>query len=370
MALRVEIIGSNDKLVEAVGRYGIKPGTGPKDASYMILLMGSPDGEGQALEALLRPETRGGLIVAMEGSRALGASIEAALEAGRRGRRVAVIQVTGEGVSEDWMLDALRGLRAAASASDMTVLLYGFTEEEARALDYTDTRFYEPGDAVETLEEAMGYGGLYIGTYLAEYYPVEGLDEDLLSRSLGAYLALRSVLESSGANAVLVNCSMSQERGANPMLAIHLLLDEGVPAACRGGEDLLHPQMLSLALTGKPPATGRVIDYRDGILEVEPHTVPTLVAGARMLAPNPGGYEPRNKLKPGAYTLASLGPGGAMAARVEANQEGDLITLRGAKPWDLPSTLVSLAPGGVEQGFRWAFYFLGLAPLSPPIPLS
>ncbi|MEB3861149.1 MAG: hypothetical protein GSR84_02885 [Desulfurococcales archaeon] len=369
MGVRVELIGSNDKLLEAASLYGLKPGTGPSGARYVVLLLATQEGSDAAIEVLNQPHVEGGAVMVLQGSGALGGALDVIAEARDKGRRVALLVATREGLVEDWMADALRGLRAGASVRDMTVLLYGFTEEEASRYAIEDTRFYEPSDAADTVREALGYGGLYIGTYLAEYYPVEGLDEDLLSRGLGGYLAVRSVLEASGANAVVLNCGLFRGEGVEPGLALHLLLDEGVPAVCGGMEEMLGPIMLSLSLTGKPPAIGRVADYGDGLM-LEPLLVPTLVAGERGLEPSGLGYTPRNRVKPGRYTLVSPGGGQVFHRIVEARHGGDYITVGAVEPWLLPSSRIALIPGEVGGPLAWSLYFLGLAGASPPIPLS
>ncbi len=369
MGVRVELIGGNDKLLEAASLYGLKPGTGPSRARYVVLLLATQEGSDAAVEILNQPHVEGGAVMVLQGSGALGGALDVIAEASSNGKRVALLVATPEGLVEDWMVDALRGLRAGASVRDMTVLLYGFTEDEANSSVFEDTRFYEPSDAVETIREALGYGGLYIGTYLAEYYPVEGLDEDLLSRSLGGYLAVRSVLEASGANAVVLNCGLFLGEGVEPGLALHLLLDEGVPAVCSGMEEMLGPIMLSLSLTGKPPAIGRVVDYGDGLL-LEPLIVPTLVAGERGLEPSGGGYTPRNRVKPGRYTIISSGGGRVFHRAVEARHSGDYIMVEVVEPWLLPSPRTALIPGDVGGPLAWSLYFLGLAGSSPPVPLS
>ena len=370
MSVRVEMIGGNDKLVEAASLYGLKPGTGSADAKYIIILLASPEDADTATSILTKPGVEGGAVVVLQGSRALGGALEALAKARDAGRRVALLAISSGGMVEGWMVDALRGLRAGASVRDMTVLFYGFTEDEVLDAGIADARFYETSDAIETLREALDYGSLYIGTYLAEYYPVEGLAEDLLSRSLGGYLAVRSVLEASGANAVVLNCSLFQSERVNPSLALHLLLDEGVPATCSGMEEMLGPIMTSLSLTGKPPALGIAIDHDDKGLRVDPILVPTLVARERRLEPAREGYIPGNKLRPGRYTLVSPRRDEVAYRVVEVSHEGEYVVARGVDPWLLPSPRLTLIPGDVGGPLAWSLYFLGLAGPRPPIPLG
>ncbi len=354
MPVRVISIGNIGELASAVEGYGLKPGQGPEDARYYILLVG-PGGAGSWLPG----DAKGILIVALAGSGALDTVLSIAGAARSSGVRYEVMIVDSSGRPvEEWMLYSLQGIRAAGFVDDVSLLLYGYDEDEASSLDLglDVAGYYTRDDALSTVREAMEYGGLYIGSYLAEYYDVEGLDEDGLSRSLGVYLALRSVLEASGANAILLNCSLLEGEGIEPWLAIHLLLDEGVPVACGDGDrHAIASISLSMALTGKPPIIGVGKDHSSDGVVIEPTVVPTLVASERILKPANGYYTPANKPRPGVYTLLSPG---TLVREVELI-DGDRVVVRGVRAWELASPYIYLIPGRVLKPLGKAIEYLG-----------
>ena len=355
MALRNILLGSMDDIVEGfIEREGLRLSSEPGDAEFLIVLY-STGSEPSMLENVLEGR-RGAVVFTFKGHRSLKGVPDVLHTYSRRGVKVFHAHIGGEGEAYKSLV---KGIRSASIVYDLSIIHFGWNEGPGGpVIPGWSHIVYPPHEATKTVEEGFKYGGLYIGTYLSEYYNVEGLDEDKLSKSLGVYLAFRSVLESLGGNTLLVNCSIVEGLGADPWLAIHLLADEGIPAACN--EDYRWPlsMMLSLALSGKPPIVAETIDYNGGDMVVEPLLVPTLVSSERRLRDSRTGYRPVNTPRSGEYTVISLSKTLDRVYISECILEDE--TLKECSLQGIPSSLLHMIPGRHKDSVETAFRLLGI----------
>lgn len=109
----------------------------------------------------------------------------------------------------------------------------------------------------------------------------EGMTEEDVERAVRFYLALREIAEERSADAVSTVCRRFKEAGAPvPCVALNLLQEDGVPAACQGDVDALLTMIL-LKRAGAPSSFMGNPGEREGRLAVS-----HCVLSRRMLGPD------------------------------------------------------------------------------------
>ncbi|RLE71103.1 MAG: hypothetical protein DRJ43_00490 [Thermoprotei archaeon] len=100
------------------------------------------------------------------------------------------------------------------------------------------------------------------------------------------YLAMRNMLEERGATATAIDCfgfmDMVYERSGvlrPPCIALSLLRDEGIPAACEADLDALVTMIIMSAISGKPVFMGNLtyISPSKGVIRISHCTIPTSI---------------------------------------------------------------------------------------------
>ncbi len=324
---------------------------------YSIIVV-ARGGYEKAVELLLRPHTRGALLVSIAGLEGLGEAVEVKDKALRAGKKVELIHFPDPGkesVAERLSLE-VKALRASSSALDMKILLFGVEPPPIMIEDWARRAgldlYLVPGrEALELFREGSEYGSLYVDTYLAAYFDLSGISEEVLSRELGLYLAVKSVLDSEGANAVLVDCEdLSSKAGIGALMALNLLQDEGVPSACTSFQETLLPQMISYTLTGSPSIPVRLIDIDKDKMVLKALTLPT-AASARSQIENEEGII-RIKGHPGEGSYVAI----AVAKAMDRAHVLELEVLKDHEPNGPQSITASYKgdPRGILENLRTA----------------
>ncbi len=228
------------------------------------------------------------------------------------GRRFHSVMISGDDDIGREFEAHVRGYRAAASASDLKVLLFGADYgghllEALEGLVEPDYYVLQWNDASTLIDEGIKYSSLYMDTYLAAYFDIKGKDEDKLAKNLGLYLAIKSVLDSEGANSVLLDCSrLYRSKGFTAWITLNLLLDEGIPASCTDKPQSLLIHAVSLALTGKPAWEAYSLKIKGKDLLLAGKLAPTLLFREVDLVERESYYELAGRIKQGEYTLVSI----------------------------------------------------------------
>lgn len=133
---------------------------------------------------------------------------------------------------------------------------------------------------------------------------------EAISAPIKLYLALKGLLKRYDANAVAVDCYPFIARyGFTPCIAISMLNDEGIPAACEADLRSLVLLRASLTLAGKPGWIANLCGV-DGDRFVLAHcTVATELTTTSLLLPHFETGRPvaiSGTLKPGAYVIAAV----------------------------------------------------------------
>jgi len=151
---------------------------------------------------------------------------------------------------------------------------------------------------------------------------LSGANKSLVKEPLKLYMALKSLMKDTSTNSLAIDCFPFIVRyGYTPCVALSLLLDEGIPAACEA--DLRSLLLLAMAqkLTGLPGWIFNPSDYDDGKLLGAHCTVATKLTKYSTLVPhfesgNP--YAVTGTLERGTYTVAAISPDFTKMSGVEA----------------------------------------------------
>ncbi len=346
---------------------------------YPVIVV-TREGSVEASRILLKPHTRGGLVIALAGLDAVGDAIEARNKALKAGKRVNMVHATV--VDDQAFVESLsteiKALRAAASVLDMKVLLFGFDEppfsvnEIAGSLGL-DLYIVPEKEALELVEEGGEYGSLYVDTYLAAYFNLSGASEELLSKELGLYLAIKSILDTEGANALVLDCHrISEKTGLGVTMALNLLQDEGIPSSCVHSVETLIPQMISYSISGSPAIYAKVVDVTgEGAALLEAITLPTAVSSKSQITLEKGRVTITGYPGKGAYTLVSLDNSAetAIVAKVEVEREEEnarfIASGLGREVLErLPSSSITLLKRADRMVVGKALDYLGIRVLS------
>lgn len=294
-----------------------------------------------------------------------------------RGRKLHTVLVENEADILDRIRSYIRGYRAAAASSDMRILLFGVDYDDSvlgtlNSIVEPDYYVFAWNEASDTIDEGIKYSSLYIDTYLSAYFDVKGKDEEKLSKSLGLYLAIKSVLDNEGANAVLIDCNrIYSSKGFTPWITMNLLLDEGIPASCMNRPLSLLVHAVSLALTGKPAWEPYMLKIKDGKLLLMGKLAPTLLFKQVSLIDKGGYYELTGQIRESEYILVSLSPGRMMVSlnpvKVESYTKannGVNVAVNRASLWEnLLSDKVYLMPITDIDSLRVSFESLNFKPI-------
>jgi len=167
---------------------------------------------------------------------------------------------------------------------------------------------------------------------LVERYDLGGIDKSKLVEPFALYVVAEKIVEEFNAHAVTINCfPFILEFRFTPCIALSMLLDEGVPAACEADYRALTLLALAQLLTGKPGWIGNFTDYDPVTRQVAfSHcTVATSITEYSTLIPHfetGTPYAVEGRLRKQVYTIAAISPDySTMAvARAELLESGML----------------------------------------------
>ncbi len=101
-------------------------------------------------------------------------------------------------------------------------------------------------------------------------------------KSARFYLAIKSILEETGAEAFALNClPLVEELGGTPCMAVVRLNDEGIPAACEGDLTALMTMIFLERLASRPTFMGNIIyaNPSEDIIEINHCVLPLRMRG-------------------------------------------------------------------------------------------
>ncbi|HIP65011.1 MAG TPA: hypothetical protein EYH08_00590 [Pyrodictium sp.] len=149
---------------------------------------------------------------------------------------------------------------------------------------------------------------------LVERYDLGGIDRDKLVEPFALYVVAEKIVEEFNAHAVTINCfPFILEFKFTPCIALSMLLDEGVPAACEADYRALTLLALAQLLTGKPGWIGNFTDYDPVTHQVTfSHcTVATSITEHSTLVSHfetGTPYAVEGRLRKQVYTIAAISP--------------------------------------------------------------
>jgi len=159
---------------------------------------------------------------------------------------------------------------------------------------------------------------------LVERYDLGGVDKDKLLDPFTLYIVAEKVVEEFNAHAVTIDCfPFILEFKFTPCIALSMLLDEGIPAACEADYRALTLLALAQLLTGKPGWIGNFTDY-DPVtrqLTFSHCTVATSVTEYSTLLPHfetGTPYAIEGRLRKQVYTIAAISPDYSVMAVAKA----------------------------------------------------
>ena len=147
---------------------------------------------------------------------------------------------------------------------------------------------------------------------LAERYDLGGVDRDELLGPFALYIVAERIVEEFDAHALTINCfPFILKFKFTPCIALSMLLDEGIPAACEADYRALTLLALAQLLTGKPGWIGNFTDY-DPVthqLTISHCTIATSIAEHSTLMPHfetGTPYAVEGRLRKQVYTIAAI----------------------------------------------------------------
>jgi len=156
-----------------------------------------------------------------------------------------------------------------------------------KVLEFLDLEFVDYRDFVEIMENIPDEEAEAIAKSLKEnaYWIREGVTDDKLLDAVKVYLAMKKLIKEKKADAITMNCFTILLRDINalpvtPCIALSLLNDEGIPAACEADLNSMIMQILFNHLAKKPSwIVDPVIDFNDNIVVHAHCTAPTKMKG-------------------------------------------------------------------------------------------
>jgi len=156
-----------------------------------------------------------------------------------------------------------------------------------RLREFTDLIFVDYTELMNTyLSVSEEDAGKIVDKILKNSYWVrEGVKPEDLIKATKIYVALKKLLNKYGADALAVNCFTIMLKDLNalpttPCVAVSLLNDEGIPAACEADLSSLLLQVIFKYLARKPAwISDPVIDFSDGSVTYAHCTAPTKMKG-------------------------------------------------------------------------------------------
>jgi len=304
----VDVIDS-EEAVESVAKHDI-------DAAFLIFLTGGTSRLGRLVARRFRDKPLVLIGHAFHNSSASMASTYSRLISEGGYTLIPFVYRGGDSIID--LTRIYKAVRAAVALRKMRVV-----QLDADKLDDEGSMFSEKigasivlvsrNELKKRLEEVKTKAGRELKR-LIERYDLGGVDKDKLSNPFALYIAAEKIVEEFNAHALTLNCfPFILEFKFTPCIALSMLLDEGIPAACEADYRALTLLVLAQLLTGKPGWIGNFTDY-DPIthqLIISHCTVATSITEYSTLIPHfetGTPYAVEGRLRKQVYTIAAISP--------------------------------------------------------------